>query len=98
MPILSFPPARQSKPTRLQYDAKTGEPLYPFAPQDYQKIEIVGFRLENGEYLPVKVFVEGNLGTNTGDLQLRQTVGRQRVWLTGLACFVLGIWAVILLQ
>lgn len=77
MPILSFPPAQRPKPARLQYDAKTGEPLYPFAPQDYQKIEIVGFRLENGEYLPVKIFVSNPLEAGTIDVQPQK---RQRLW------------------
>jgi hypothetical protein len=56
MTVISFNKKRQ-KPTSLNYDEKTGEPLYPYHPNDYKHLHIVGHLFENGQYLPVKMFV-----------------------------------------
>jgi hypothetical protein len=65
-----FPPKQRAKPAKLRYDEKTGQPLYPYAPNECDQIDLVGFRLENGEYLPTKVFVRGNFGV--GEKQLKR--------------------------
>ena len=36
---------------------------------EYDQIDLVGFRLENGEYLPTKVFVRGNFGVGEKQLE-----------------------------
>ena len=70
MNTVKIPPApRRTKPTKLRYDKKTGQPLYPYAPNEYDHIDLVGFRLENGEYLPTKVFVRGNFGIGEKQLE-----------------------------
>ena len=67
--IVHFPPKQRTKPEKLRYDEKTGQPLYPHAPNEYDQIDLVGFRLENGEYLPTKVFVRGNFGVGEKQLE-----------------------------
>jgi hypothetical protein len=69
MNLVKTPSGQRQKPEKLRYDEKTGQPLYPYSPKEYDQIDIVGFRLENGEYLPTKVFVHGNFGV--GHRQLK---------------------------
>jgi hypothetical protein len=76
--ILKFP----AKPTKLRYDEKTGQPLYPYAPNEYDQIDLVGFRLENGAYLPTKISVRGNFGV--GERQLENMLLKR---------FALGVFA-----
>jgi hypothetical protein len=87
-------PHNPAKPENVRYDAKTGEPLYPFAPQHYDRIDLVGFRLENGEYLPTKIFVQGNFGIGQRELKSllwqRFAVGL----LTGMLIVLCGIVAI----
>ncbi len=69
MSIIKFPTRLRTKPTKLRYDKKIGQPLYPYVPNEYDQIDLVGFRLENGEYLPTKVFVRGNFGVGEQQLE-----------------------------
>ncbi len=78
MSILKFP----TKPTKLRYDEKTGQALYPYAPNEYDQIDLVGFRLENGEYLPTKVSVRGDF--SVGERQLENMLLKR---------FALGVFA-----
>jgi hypothetical protein len=48
---------KPASPQQLNKDTKTGEPLYPYRPDEYQHLHIVGHLFQNGQYLPVKVFV-----------------------------------------
>jgi hypothetical protein len=91
----------QSAPT-LRYDAHTGEPLYPYAPAAYRELHIVGHLFENGEYLPVKVFIAPEIiRTAQSALQRRQAEKRgfwRGVWLAsaGSAVMLLGMAGVLL--
>ncbi len=55
MGVIPFQKSKQ--PTPLQHDRKSGEPLYPYRADEYQHLHIVGHLFQNGQYLPVKVFV-----------------------------------------
>lgn len=81
MNIINLSTKQRTKPTKLRYDEKTGQPLYPYAPNEYDQIDLVGFRLENGEYLPTKIFVRGNFG-----------VGQQQLERMLLKRFALGVF------
>ncbi|MFM7631135.1 MAG: hypothetical protein ACKO43_04920 [Alphaproteobacteria bacterium] len=48
-----------------------------YGPKEYDQIDLVGFRLENGEYLPTKVFVRGNFGV--GEKQLERMLMKRFV-------------------
>ncbi len=82
MSILKFPTRHRTKPQELRYDEKTGQPRYPYAPNEYDQIDLVGFRLENGEHLPTKISVRGNFGV--GERQLETMLLKR---------FALGVFA-----
>lgn len=69
MNIINLSIKEPTKPKKLRYDEQTGQPLYPYAPNEYEQIDLVGFRLENGEYLPTKVFMRGNFGVGEKQLE-----------------------------
>lgn len=93
MSIMATPPFSRSQPAApLQYDAQTGEALYPYAPGAYRNLHIVGHLFENGEYLPVKVFVAPEI-IRTAQHTLQHQLAEQRAFWRGvrLACAGSGL-------
>jgi hypothetical protein len=88
--IVNLTSRKRTKPEALAYDPHTGEPLYPYAPDEYEQLHIVGHRLENGESLPVKLFIRDNLGFGDARLKMHEKVWRQWILIAGLAGVVVG--------
>ncbi len=86
MTIMNLSSRKRTKPEALAYDPHTG----PYAPDEYEQLHIVGHRLENGEALPVKVFIRDNLGFGDARLKMHEKVWRQWALIAGLVGFLLG--------
>jgi hypothetical protein len=84
--IMNLSSRKRTKPEALAYDPHTG----PYAPDEYEQLHIVGHRLENGEALPVKVFIRDNLGFGDARLKMHEKVWRQWALIAGLVGFLLG--------
>jgi hypothetical protein len=56
MGVIQFP-QDPATPTPTPHTPKGAEPVYPYAPHEYKHLHIVGHLYDNGQYLPVKVFV-----------------------------------------
>lgn len=87
-------PAATQKP--VQHDAnRSGETLYPYEPTEYQQLHIVGHTLENGEHLPIKVFVDNY--TMPGVLPFNQPSYWKGV-LHGAVCALVGFCGLVVLM
>jgi hypothetical protein len=89
--IINPTPRKRTKPDKLAYDPHTGQPLYPYAPDAYEQLHIVGHRLENGEHLPIKIFIRDNLGFGDERLKMHARIWRQWVVIAGLGGLVVGL-------
>jgi hypothetical protein len=53
----------------LRYDEVIEQRPTHYVAHGYDHIELVGFRLEDGQYFPTKVFVSGNFGVGKAQLE-----------------------------
>ena len=56
MGVIQFPHDPNTS-TPAPHTPNGAEPVYPYAPHEYKHLHIVGHLYDNGQYLPVKVFV-----------------------------------------
>ena len=57
MGVIQFPHDPSTPTPAPHTPTKGAEPVYPYAPHEYKHLHIVGHLYDNGQYLPVKVFV-----------------------------------------
>jgi hypothetical protein len=88
-----MPLFRSSPAPVLARDSKTGEALYPYAPSQYREMHIVGHLFENGQYLPVKIFVAPEM-TRPAQTRIWERMALRRAFWRGMGIASIG-WALL---